>query len=215
MDILDRISPDEAHLPPSQRTWARVLIIQTFDCLELRDPNDGIGDPETCSRYQYVVARGELLTRRLPPAPLADHEDERPWSDNPSASRWRVCTAAPSSPVWEWSGLQPQSPRDAEPIELAVTADIDGCGPETYTAYAMPPADPGDIWASITGVPCPVPGCDHELVWYEAGYVPGYRVCMARVRDGYDKATLRHRFCLCHSPSPPEARGRMVIILDD
>lgn len=26
-------------------------------------------------------------------------------------------------------------------------------------------------------VPCPVPRCGRALVWYEAGYVPGYRIC--------------------------------------
>lgn len=28
-------------------------------------------------------------------------------------------------------------------------------------------------------VPCPAPRCGRALVWYEAGYVPGYRVCTA------------------------------------
>ncbi len=27
--------------------------------------------------------------------------------------------------------------------------------------------------------PCPHAGCGLALVWYEAGYVPGYRVCLA------------------------------------
>lgn len=28
-------------------------------------------------------------------------------------------------------------------------------------------------------VPCPRRGCGRGLVWYEAGYVPGYRICLA------------------------------------
>ncbi len=28
-------------------------------------------------------------------------------------------------------------------------------------------------------VPCPRKGCGRALVWYEAGYAPGYRVCTA------------------------------------
>lgn len=63
--------------------------------------------------------------------------------------------------------------------------------------YDMPPSpDPHDPWAAITGVPCPVEGCDQELVWWEAGYVPGYRACMAPCDGGHDMRTLRHRFAL-------------------
>ena len=40
------------------------------------------------------------------------------------------------------------------------------------------------------------------MVWYEAGYVPGYRVCMAHLRDDlYDAETIRHRFQLDHDHS--------------
>ncbi len=63
--------------------------------------------------------------------------------------------------------------------------------------YAMPDGAL-DWWEAVTGVPCPVEGCEQTVVWYEAGYVPGYRVCvyMAPTSDGggYALATLRHRF---------------------
>jgi hypothetical protein len=32
-----------------------------------------------------------------------------------------------------------------------------------------------DYWAQVDWTPCPV--CGAPVVWYEAGYVPGYRVC--------------------------------------
>lgn len=32
-----------------------------------------------------------------------------------------------------------------------------------------------DIWRQVDLTPCPM--CSSALVWYEAGYVPGYRVC--------------------------------------
>jgi hypothetical protein len=32
-------------------------------------------------------------------------------------------------------------------------------------------------------------------LWYEAGYVPGYRVCMAPLGDGlFDPQSIKHRF---------------------
>lgn len=41
------------------------------------------------------------------------------------------------------------------------------------------PPYPGEIgeacWEQIDFTPCPK--CNHALVWYEAGFVPGYRVC--------------------------------------
>ena len=44
------------------------------------------------------------------------------------------------------------------------------------------PAYPGehdaDYWHTLDFTPCP--HCGAPLVWYEAGYVPGYRVCSAK-----------------------------------
>lgn len=40
------------------------------------------------------------------------------------------------------------------------------------------PAGQGIAWYERgEWVPCPAPRCRRALVWYEAGYVPGYRVC--------------------------------------
>lgn len=37
------------------------------------------------------------------------------------------------------------------------------------------PMEHHDYWATVDFAPCPV--CGGPVVWYEAGYVPGYRVC--------------------------------------
>lgn len=40
------------------------------------------------------------------------------------------------------------------------------------------PAYPGEVriyWGQVDWMPCPK--CGAPLVWYEAGYVPGYRIC--------------------------------------
>lgn len=75
--------------------------------------------------------------------------------------------------------------------------NLHGTGMQDHEVYDMPPKTSdygGDYWAAVTDVPCPVGGCKHTVVWYEAGYVPGYRVCMAPKGDGYDPESLEHRF---------------------
>lgn len=39
---------------------------------------------------------------------------------------------------------------------------------------------PGDAWLAATVAACP--RCGAAIVWYEAGYAPGYRVCCGRAR---------------------------------
>lgn len=216
IDILDRISPDEAHLSPSARTWARLIRAPSVgdDVLELRDLNDGQGwDPAEKARHQYAIARGVLWARRLPPAPLDTPEDETAWIDDPGAGRWYLVAPAASVP-WEWARSQGVQPYPIDVRVSTVERDIHGDGGGTYTAYVMPPAHPVDRWADITSSPrdghvvlCPVAGCGQQLVWYEAGYVPGYRVCMRpRSLQSYDPASLRHRFVLDHG------RGTVLIL---
>jgi hypothetical protein len=72
-----------------------------------------------------------------------------------------------------------------------------------------------DAWDAVTDIPCPVDGCQQTVVWYEAGYVPGYRVCMAAVGVDakgirtFDYGTLRHRFVADISVVPA------ILIRDD
>jgi hypothetical protein len=105
LSILDRLSPGEAHLPPSTRAWARLIRLPSGDdVLELRDPNRGVGnDPETKPRHQYLVRRGCLWTRRLPPAPLERIDDETPWANESDAPRWLLAEVAPHSPIAQWA----------------------------------------------------------------------------------------------------------------
>jgi hypothetical protein len=73
--------------------------------------------------------------------------------------------------------------------------DLDGQGLREHEVYRMPSRSEVDFWVSVTDVPCPVAGCRNTVVWYEAGYVPGYRVCMARLdADHFDHDSIEHRF---------------------
>lgn len=195
---LDRLSPTEAHLPPSLRAWARVVDGARLGlALELRDPNDGVGfEPSTKSRHQYVVGRGYLWRRRLPPAPLDAIDDESPWLDAGVPPWEMVCGLATHSPILAWAREHdPRVRLPPQPLQVVATRMV--IRERARTAYRMPPAHPWDPWADLTGVPCPVPGCRQTLVWYEAGYVPGYRVCMAPLTpETFDPRTLAHRFSL-------------------
>jgi uncharacterized protein (DUF983 family) len=52
--------------------------------------------------------------------------------------------------------------------------NTDGQGCRAHRAYLMPPAS--TYRQAVTNVPCPA--CEGGTVrWYEAGYVPGYRIC--------------------------------------
>lgn len=52
----------------------------------------------------------------------------------------------------------------------------------TSLRLAVEPEYPGECeagyWARLDWTPCPT--CGAPLVWYEAGYVPGYRVCAGK-----------------------------------
>lgn len=189
-DLLDLLSPGEAHLPPSQRTWARVLAGMI---LELRDPNDGTGDPDLATRYQYRVARGYAWRRLLAPMALSVPHDE--------AGRWQPCV--PVGLIRQWcQAQQPGEPLrvpSRQPMPDQASRNPDGTGWRVMQCYRMPPVDPDDRWPDITtyaGLPpalCPVFGCPHPLMWDEAGRVPGARAC-----------TGGHLFALDHSPEWPE-----------
>lgn len=212
-DPLDLLAPDEAHLPPSMRTWARIIHLapQGYGptVLELRDHNDGQDpDPARKTRYQYLVGRGYVWRRMLPPAPLDQPMDESPWRGERGPAPWEAMTAfAARSPIIAWAREEDPEVRPAigAPIAERAARNPDGTGSRLVPIYRMPPRDPHDIWADISSraapVPCPVPGCAQELVHYEAGYVPGYRVCMAPAPSGHGHLvdTLRHHFSLDHA----------------
>lgn len=55
--------------------------------------------------------------------------------------------------------------------------NLDGLGNRDMRVYVLPIQDINDYWSSVTDVPCPIDSCDGIIRWYEAGYVPGYRIC--------------------------------------
>lgn len=102
--------------------------------------------------------------------------------------------------------------------------NLDGQGDRDHDVYDMPPTtepiygvDMQTIvgtqptyWPAVTDVPCPVEGCDQHVVWYEAGYVPGYRVCMRRIdAECFDAESIRHRFLAQGNAEAP------TLVLDD
>lgn len=74
------------------------------------------------------------------------------------------------------------------------THDLHGIGAKRCEVYDLPPVAE-DYWVAVTNVRCPVTGCDQTVVWYEAGFTPGYRVCMRAIdAEGFDPSSIRHRF---------------------
>lgn len=167
--------------------------------LELRDPNSGQDpDPATKPRHQYAVTSDGLGWHRvLPPAPLK-HEVLPEDCDVP----WELRLF--SGVVREWA--EPHG-YDAYATARALA------GPERVSdnppAWRMPPRSPVDRWVAITGAPCPVSECGQTLVWWEAGYAPGYRVCMEVQADGSGRVeTIRHHLTLM-----PERQGMVLALV--
>lgn len=100
-------------------------------------------------------------------------------------------------------------PAEAEwlwPLMQTEMHNLHGVGETEHDVYHMP-GPPS--WDAITDVPCPVRGCDQTVLWYEAGYVSGYRVCMrpTGTPNKFDMSSIRHRFL-----GDP---ARAVLILDE
>jgi hypothetical protein len=75
--------------------------------------------------------------------------------------------------------------------------NLHGLGARRHEVYAMTPV-PGDYWGAVSLVPCPVAGCQRTVVWFENGYVPGYRACL-----GPSDRTPRHRFLAAGNAAAP------------
>lgn len=198
--FLAQLEPQAEDIPPSQRL-NRILALSP-DCriLEMRDPNDGLEPgPESKSRHQYLLAGGLLYTRHLPPAPESWRHDADTWQGEDGPRRWELCggTGRPTGILRRFMAVA--ADLDIAPSRPGVECrherhNLDGRGARQLAVYYLPP-DPEDYWHAVTGCPCPVPGCGQTVVWWEAGYVPGYRACMAPAgQDTYSPDTLRHRF---------------------
>jgi len=77
-----------------------------------------------------------------------------------------------------------------------VMRDMDGRGVKRCRAYDMPQVDARDYWRNVTDVPCPAAGCDGAVLWHEAGYVPGYRICDVCGRHYLAKGTVEQPMLL-------------------
>ena len=198
--FLARLEPGAADIPPSMR-YHRIILIDTgAPILEMRDPNDGQGSgPATKSRHQYLLAGGLLYTRHLPPAPETWSPDADTWRGEDGPRRWELCggTGRPTGILRDYvaAARHLDIAPDRPGVECRIESrDLDGRGVRDHEVYYLPPS-PEDYWRAVTGCACPVPGCGQTVVWWEAGYVPGYRVCLARAgEDTYSPDTLRHRF---------------------
>lgn len=68
--------------------------------------------------------------------------------------------------------LGPQMPKGI--VAVDVFGSFNGCiRMEHEPEYPM--GEHPNYWRQVDFTPCPV--CGAPVVWYEAGYVPGYRVC--------------------------------------
>jgi hypothetical protein len=154
-------------------TWARLLGPAV---LEYRDPNDGqSADPALKTRHQYTLVNGILLSRRLP----AEVHGDR-WIDPATGKPER------RPPAWE----SVEVPGDWTLLEAWIrhvwTADL----PAPWSmggscAYGLRSNGVSMVWMlsliEIRGTDwpqqLPCPHCRDWIVWAEAGYVPGRRIC--------------------------------------
>ncbi len=137
--------------------------------LECRDPNDN-GQ----SRYQYSLCNMTQIRRHLP-------ADSDYWLDRKTGRRSR------RPPVWEqldssamdWGLLEAWYSHLASTLSVApissgaMTAACDNRAPVTLLAMRSRIELQGYSWPEW--VPCP--HCHSWIVWAEACYVPGYRIC--------------------------------------
>lgn len=192
--FFDRLEPGSSASPPSTR-WNRLVTIATgVRVLEMRSPNDGQSrEPADATRFQYLLAGGVLYSRHLPPARIGDS-----WA-GAGVPRWELLGGPEKVSGLLRQYLDIARDLDCAPGRPAVGRtverhNLDGRGARDHEVYYLPP-EPEDYWRAVTSVTCPVPGCGQTAVWYEAGYVPGYRVCMApRGDEFYDPKSICHRF---------------------
>lgn len=174
---LDRMEPDT---PPSER-YSRLVDVGRARVLELRDPNEGQGGgPAAKTRHQYVRAGGLLWRRRLPPESMGEE-----WMDQPGPVPWEPLDSLPLSPhvlrdYWAEAGELRVALVRRQPMQAAGETVYQVRG-ETVSADEVPdveiPAGPVTwAWWEVPLPPCP--DCGGDLVWWEAGYVPGTRRCV-------------------------------------
>lgn len=163
--------------PDLDGTFARLLGQAGF---EYRDPNDGqSSDPADKKRFQYALLDGVLLQRVLPPAAVGNR-----WRDNATGK------LSPHAPDWEAIPVPEHWGLLREWIEYSLGDDWPlPWSTGGYTAAAQNWGLKGlrlawlrsriEVVAGQMDWPqrIPCPHCWGWIVWAEAAYVPGYRIC--------------------------------------
>ena len=176
---IEDLTQEENDRPPSRR-WVRLVRIGAVKALEMRAPDSGQdSDPAEKPRHQYVVAGGRIWTRRLPPESVGDE-----WRDGPA--RWEILPdrGRVRSIIDEFAGRAhacplcvvrrlPEYPDGTDAPEYRIRGKYRD-GPDVEVLA-------GPVTEAWWGVPLPpCPDCGGDIVWYEAGYVPGVRKCLGR-----------------------------------
>lgn len=179
---LARMEPDT---PPSQR-YNRLVQIGAVTALEMRDSNEGQGGgPEDKSRHQYVWTGGLLWRRRLPPECVGDD-----WVDG--SSRWEPVDRMPPAPhvLRDFLAEAPsvrvcvvrrEPQHSADGREYVVRGEYVDADESLDVEIPAGPIT-GAWWeVSLQGL---CPDCGGDLVWWEAGHVPGTRKCLGQPIEG-------------------------------
>lgn len=65
------------------------------------------------------------------------------------------------------------------PRHMCVVQTAEGLAGRMPEEPPWPGERDADVWDRRAWVPCPQRGCGAALLWCEAGYVPGWRICLA------------------------------------
>jgi hypothetical protein len=150
--------------------------------LEYRDPNDGqSSDPDDKKRYQYALFDGLLCKRVLPPPSVGDtwrdmttgRLSRRPpdWEAIELPRHWGLLVAwAEHTLGRDWPHPWSMGGSCAAGVNSGVQADPVRI---TWMRSRIEVSAGRMDWPQR--IPCP--HCWHWIVWAEAAYVPGYRIC--------------------------------------
>lgn len=145
------------------KPWVEILTHKNIagPILQMIDPNSGMGtDHTTKPRFQYYVAHGQLLHRKLPGSAYGDDWTLRDDEEDPA--EWNPIPLNQMPEPYTDISKFFASFRDHRPAPDDWVIDV-ACTPH-------------DEWSNLqTGV---CPDCGGTWVWAEAGQVPGTRICM-------------------------------------
>lgn len=171
--------------------YIEILDIRGSKVLQMIDPSDNVK-----ARYQYLVEKFDqddkyprVFKRRLPNVEFGDV-----WRDDTQPAVWEqvernvfsqmLVTRGPVIEYMEWCPPGntrscvggPMEDAEGKPIAQHGEQNYGGNGPEPIITYPMRRVQKYEYWPSVTDVACPC--CAGGTVrWFEAGYVPGYRIC--------------------------------------